>query len=175
MEWESDSPWRSHAYPGQEFWSPGKRSGWELEFRDCRAIPGWGLLLTAERRIEGMWGRRSWWEMPVEESQPPRKQSDTAGSHVGGGAITIASLSPHASICSWTTERLAHQVSDTPIYRVGPQPGALYVPDMPNNRVGPQAREPSKCLSGWSYGVKPAKEAFWASATRGLRKTLIGP
>jgi len=24
--------------------------------------------LTAERQIEGMWRRRLWWEMPVEES-----------------------------------------------------------------------------------------------------------
>ena len=43
--------------------------GWELEFRDCGAIPGQGLLLTVERQIEGLSGRRSWWEMPVEESQ----------------------------------------------------------------------------------------------------------
>ena len=35
----------------------------------CGAIPGQGLLLTAERQIEGVWGRRSWWEMLVEESQ----------------------------------------------------------------------------------------------------------
>ena len=28
--------------------------GWELEFRDCGAIPGRGLLLTAERWTEGM-------------------------------------------------------------------------------------------------------------------------
>ena len=48
MEWKSDSPCCSHTYPG---WC----SGWELEFRDCGAIPGWGLLLTGERQIEGMW------------------------------------------------------------------------------------------------------------------------
>ena len=47
----------------------GNPIGWELEVRDCGAIPGRGLLLTAERQIEGMWGRRLWWEMPVEESQ----------------------------------------------------------------------------------------------------------
>ena len=29
-------------------------SGWELEFRDSGAIPGQGLLLTAERQIGGM-------------------------------------------------------------------------------------------------------------------------
>ena len=39
-----------------------RRSGWELELRDCGATPG-------ERRTERMWGRRLWWEMPVKESQ----------------------------------------------------------------------------------------------------------
>ena len=68
MEWESDSPFHSHMYPGQEHWFPGSGSGWELELRDCGAIPGRGLLLTEDRQIEGTWGRRSWWEMPVEES-----------------------------------------------------------------------------------------------------------
>ena len=48
-----------------------------------------------------------------------------------------------------------------PIYRVGPQPGGLlYVPDALNNTEGPQAREPSKCLNGWTYGERLAKEAF---------------
>ena len=61
----------SHTYPGQEHRSAGRGSSWELEFRDCGAIPQWGLLMTSERWIEGMWGRRSWWEMPVEESQAP--------------------------------------------------------------------------------------------------------
>ena len=67
MEWESDSPCCSHTYPRQEHRSPGKRPSWELEFRDCGAIPGWGLLLTAERWIKGMRGRSLWWEMPVEK------------------------------------------------------------------------------------------------------------
>ena len=52
-------------------------------------------------------------------------------------------------------------MSDALNYRVGPESGgALYVPDALNNREGPQAREPSKCLNGWSYGEKTAKEAF---------------
>ena len=60
-----------------------------------------------------------------------------------GGAITIASLSSHASIGSRTIDRLAHQMPDAPIYRIGPQPGEpLYVPDTANNREGPQARGP---------------------------------
>ena len=35
----------------------------------------------------------------------------------------------------------------------------IYVPDTPKNR-GLQAREPSKCLNGQSYGESLAKEAF---------------
>ena len=50
----TDSPCCSHTYPGQEHWSLGRGSGWELELRDCGAIPGQGLLLTKERRIERM-------------------------------------------------------------------------------------------------------------------------
>ena len=33
---------------------PWKHKSWELEFRDCGAIPGRGLLLTEERQIKGM-------------------------------------------------------------------------------------------------------------------------
>ena len=32
------------------------------------------------------------------------------------------------------------------------------MPDAPNNREGPQAREPSKRLNWWSYGERLAKE-----------------
>ena len=32
--------------------------------------------------------------------------------------------------------------------------------DKLNNRKGPQAQEPSKCLNGWNYGETLAKEAF---------------
>ena len=50
---------------------------------------------------------------------------------------------------------------DVQNYRVGPLLGGpLYVPDVPNNRQGPQAREPSKCLNGLSYRESLAKEAF---------------
>ena len=50
---------------------------------------------------------------------------------------------------------------DVPIYRGGPQLGGpLYVPDMLNNREGPQAKESSKCPKGQSYGERLAKEAF---------------
>ena len=54
MEGESDSPCHSHTYSGQGRGSPGRYSGWELEFEECGAIPGRGLLLTVERQIQGM-------------------------------------------------------------------------------------------------------------------------
>ena len=47
-------------------------------------------------------------------------------SYAVGRAITIASLSPHTSIGSWTTERLAHQMPDALRYRVGPQPAGSF-------------------------------------------------
>ena len=50
---------------------------------------------------------------------------------------------------------------DVPIYRVGPQPkGLFYMPDAQNNREGPQAWEPSRCLNRQSYRERLAKEAF---------------
>ena len=99
MEWESDSPFRSRTYHR-------RCSGWDLEFRDCGAIPGWGLLLTAERQMEGMWGRRLWWEKPVEESGQPWKQGDSAESRVGGGAITTAS----PAICHCSLQHYLQQL-----------------------------------------------------------------
>ena len=50
----SNSPCSIHTYPGQECWSPGMGSSWELEFRDYGAIPGQGLLLAEERWFKGM-------------------------------------------------------------------------------------------------------------------------
>ena len=44
------------------------------------------------------------------------------------------------------------------------------MPDTPNNREGPQAREPSKCLNGQSYRERLAKEAFLSTAARGSKK-----
>ena len=52
----------------------------------------------------------------------PWKHGNTAGSRIGGGAITIALSPPHTSIGRWTTERLVHQTLDALNYRVGPPP-----------------------------------------------------
>ena len=101
-------------------------NGWELEFRDCGAIQGRGLLLTVERWIEWMWGRRLWWEMLVEESQAAMEARQYCWVTLGGEAITIASLPPHASIDCWTIERLGHQMPDALKYKVGPHPGCSF-------------------------------------------------
>ena len=62
------------------------------------------------------------------KAKQPWKQGDTTESCIGGGAITTASLSPHTSIGSWTTERVAHQRPDALNCRVGPQ-GPTYSVD----------------------------------------------
>ena len=71
-----------------------KLSGWELEHRDWRVIPGQGLLLAMGKSPEGgdhtgkcLWRktRRAW------------RQGDTAESHTRDGVITIDPLSSHIS------------------------------------------------------------------------------
>ena len=123
MEWEPDSPRHSHTYPGQGCRSPGRHSGWELEFRDCVAIPGWGLLSTAERWIERIWGRRLWWEWLWRKARQPWKQGDTVESHVGGGAITITFLSPPTSISSWNNREADPSHTWGTELQSRPQPG----------------------------------------------------
>ena len=49
------------------------------------------------------------------------------------------------------------------------------MPDVPNNREGPQARESCKCLNRQSYGEGLAKELFWSPAIRGSKKDSVGP
>ena len=203
MEWESDSLCHSHTYPRQERWSPGRLNRCELGFRDCGAIPGWGLLLTAERWIEGMWGRRdrlrgykggdrdgkSLWG----KGRQPWKQGNTAESRGGGGAITIASFSPQASISSWTIERLAHHMPDALNYRVGPHPGCPLNCLTRWSIVGPQPEGPSMCLTHQTTEKDPRQgsplSAWMGKATgkdwpkrpsdhqlqEARKKTLIGP
>ena len=159
MEWESDSLCRSQTYLRQGRRSPGGCNGWDLETVEQSQGKGccW-LWRDGSNGCEGGDGDgRCLWR----EARQPRKQDNTAESRVGGGTITIASLSPPASISSWTTERLAHQRPDALNYRVGPHPGrpfkcltsqstekdpsqggALYVPEAPTNREGPQPGGP---------------------------------
>ena len=65
---------------------------------------------------------------------------------------------------------------DTPIYRVGPQPeGPLYVPDLPNNREGPQVRGLLSACMGRAMEKDWPKGLLITSYKRLEKKTLIGP
>ena len=155
MEWEPDSPCYSHTYPGQGHRFPRKCRGcsWSLGIVEQSQCKGccW-LRRDGSRGCEGGdCGGKCLWR----KARQPWKQGDTAELCIRGGAITIASHPPHASIGSWTIERLAHQRPDAMDYRVGLHPGwsfkclicqsieqkpswgPLYMPDALNNREGP--------------------------------------
>ena len=117
-------------------------------------------------------GRCLWWEMPVEGGWAATEVRRECWVTHRGGAISIASLSPHASISGWIVERLAHQMPEALNYRVGAHPGGpLYVPDTPNNREGPQAREPSKCLNG-QLQKKTGQRGLLITSYKRLEKRL---
>ena len=151
MEWESGSPRLSHIHPGQEHWSPGRRNGWELGFGNGGVNPGQGLLLTAGRRIRRRWGRRWWWEMPVEESQAATEArwycwvtSREWSHHHRLSLLTCLrqqlnnrepgpSNTRQTELQSTTPARVLPKVPDALICRVATQPGAhLHVPDTRN-------------------------------------------
>ena len=181
MLWQSDSPCGRQGHR-----SPGRRSSWQLEFRDCGAIPGRGLLLTAERRIEGMWGRRLWWEMPVEESRAAMEAKQCCWvTHSGWSHHHSLSLPTHqhrqqnnreagpsntsrTELQSRTPSRVSFKCLMRNLQSRAQQGGPRYVPGVPN-REGHKAREPSKCLNGRAT-ERLAKKAFWLPATRGLKK-----
>ena len=57
------------------------------------------------------------------------------------------------------------------IYRVGPQSeGPFYVPDMWNNREGPQAKDPSKCLNWWELRRKSGQRGLLITGYKRLKK-----
>ena len=103
MEWESDSLCCSHIYPRQGHSSPRRHRSWEVEFRDCGAIPWLGLLFIEDRWIQGMWGTSLRWEVPVEGSQAAMEARWRCWV-MHSGWSHHHSLSHTASISSWTIE-----------------------------------------------------------------------
>ena len=109
-KWKENQTVHSRTYPGQGCWSPGRHSSCKLEFRDCGAIQGWVLLLTAEMdwrdvRKEIMVGNVCGGKLHSHGSKV------VLVSH-GSGCSHHHSLSP-PSIASWTGKRLAYQTPDT--------------------------------------------------------------
>ena len=169
MEWESDSPCRSHTHPGEGHGSPGRYSSWELEFRDCGAIPGQGLPMTAEREIEGMW-RRLWREIPVEESWAAMEARWYCWATCSGWSHHH-SLSPlQAIIGSWMIERMVHQTSDALNYSLGPHPGCFFKWLMCWT-TEKDPRQGSSLSAKWAkLHERLAKEVFWSRVTKELKK-----
>ena len=163
MEWESDSSCHIHTYPREGCRSlRGTETGsWSLGI--VEQSQGEGCCLTAERWIEGMWGRRLWKEMPVKGGQAAMEARRWSHHH----SLSVPTCHNQqlnnreaGPLNPWGTEVQSRLQSG----------GPLYVPDALNNREGPQATESSKCLNGRSYGERLAKEAFWSPATRGSKK-----
>jgi len=145
MEWESDSPCHSHTHPRDGCRSSGRRSSWQLEYRDCGAIPGRVLLLTTERRSDGMWGRRLGWEMPVEECRQGAMEARWYFwfNHRGRSHLHSLSLPTqhHQQLNNWEAGPSSTWLTE--LQGRTSAIGSPYVPDVLNNREGPQAREPS--------------------------------
>ena len=154
MEWEPDNPCCSPMYPGQGPKSPETHSGWELEHRDWRAIPGWGLLLTVGRQPNRTWGKRSWWWMPLEQCWVATEAKWCCWVMCRGRNHHCSFSPSHARAGSWPIEkdsREGHPLSvwGTEQQRRTPASGDLWVPAAPNSRE------------------EPAREAFWMPAARG--------
>ena len=137
MEWESDSPCHSHTYPRQERRSPARHSIWELEFRDCGTIPGRRFLLTAERQIEGMWGRRLWLGNTCRGKPGSMEARHYCWVTCRGWSHH---LSPSLPTCQhWqlnSREAGPSNIWRTELQSRTPARGALYVPDVLSNKKG---------------------------------------
>ena len=168
MEWESDGPCLNHTYLGQECRSSGKHSGWELEFRDCEAIPGWGLLLNEERQIEGMWGWRLLGGMPMEESQAAMGTRWYCW-------VMCRGWSHHHSHSPHMPASTAEQQSGWPIKCLThwTHPGCSFEWLMPRTTER-LYRKPSKSLNGQSHRERLAKESFWSPAQEAQKKFWQG-
>ena len=164
---ESDSPCHSHTHPRQGGRFPRRRSSWELEFRDRGAIPGRGLLLTVERWIEGKWGRRLWWKMPVEESKAAMRARQCCWV-MRRGWSRHHSLSPHRPASAAELQRLAQQAPEVQwlMCQTAEQDPSQGVPSMylmPGwTEEDPRQGRPLSVWTGGATEKTLVKEAFWS-------------
>ena len=150
MEWKSGSPCLSHKSPHRE---EGPLEGTTAGSQSLGIVEqsqgeGCCWLQRGRSRVceEGDHGGKHLWS----KARQPQKQGDTAESCVGGGPITITSLSRHTSISSWTNAWGAD-------LRGGPHPGAplwAWGADL-------RRRTPPRCLSvrlrRWSEEEDPSQ------------------
>jgi len=113
---------------------------------------------------------------------------------IGGGAITIVSLSPQARMGSWTIERLAHKMPEALNYRVGPPPRVPHLSPWPANLqrrpqpggaplcawcIEQQQRTPGKGalqVPEWEQlQRKSSQRGLLITSYKRLEKTLMGP
>ena len=140
MEWESDSPCCSHTYPRQGHRPPeGTAAGsWSLGI--VEQSPGKGSCWLRRDRSGGCEGGDCGGKIPVEESWAAMEEGQCCWVTCKGWRHHH-SLSPptHASIRSWTIERLAHQMPDALNYRLGRHPACSFKWLMCRTRVGSPA------------------------------------
>ena len=120
---------------------------------------------------EGDCGGKCRWK----KARQPWKQGDTAELHVAGGAITIASLSPQASIGSWTIE-VHPSMPEALNYRVGPHPGCSFKCLM--HQTAEKDPRQGSPLSAWRGGATEKdrpKRPSEGQLQEARKKTLIGP
>ena len=104
---------------------PRKCYGWELECRDWREIPEWGLLLIAGRCPKGTWGRILWWEVTLEKSLAVKEAGQYCWVICRNEVITVAYLFLHTNASSWPIKTLERVF--------------LWVPDMLTDSKGLQS------------------------------------
>ena len=174
MEWESDSPSPQPYTPQTVQWlGAGVQGVWSNPW--VRAAVDCGKTAGGSVREETVVGNDCGGKLGS------RGNKEILLSHGGDGAITIASLSPHTSIGSWTSERLAHQMPDAP-HGAALSAWQAYLQSRTPIRGAPlcawytephrraTGKEALKCLNRWSYRERPAKGAFWSPATGGSKK-----
>ena len=118
-----------------------------------------------------MWGRRLWWEMPVEESQTAMEARWYCWvTHSGWSHHHSLSLPTHTSISSWTIERLAHHMPDTLNYRAEPQLGCSFRWLMCRS-TWPQSEGGGDPLCAWCAEQQIGQRGLLIASHKRLKKT----
>ena len=156
-------------------------------------LQGRGCCWVQRDGLRGYEGGDRGWKCRWRKGRQSCKQGDTAESHVWGGAITIALSSPCASIGGWTTEagqsnawhtelqsrtppRMLLYVTESQIYRVGPQPGGPSICLTPRTtEKDPRQGSPLSAWTGTAMEKDWPKRPSDSQLQEAWKRTLIGP